>query len=160
MISVKKTLEDANRYDQVIGILQGIQKDEKLNKKCSRVSYYPFLTIHYIWKDKRNITGISSKKIIDEAEELEKRISEDTDLFSKNQQSDEFESLIMYIESKIRLHVCNNMMNLSNRKDASIDIDNLRAYLILFTLLAHVNKLVSKPWEIKDAWKRLPEDEQ
>lgn len=139
---IKKILEDANRYDDVKNILNNIIKDNQYS--------YPVNAFGDDYgRIKYRVDGNAVRK---EASILLQLIDEEKEINEKSR--DNISNLFRYVRSQYDMLLHNYAVYISYKKDPDVDIDIIRSWGILDSLISCFD-YVDDNWYIPNGWRKV-----
>lgn len=143
--NIKNVLEEANRYEDVISIINHIIKDYNALS-------YPVNPFIYKGSIKNSVDG---KMVRKEASNILKSIEEN----EYDLKSDDFLNLHRYVKSHANDLLHNFAVSISHRVDPIIDIDIIRSWMILDNLIDNLDIINNYDndhrWYIPKGWMKI-----
>lgn len=135
--STKRILIDANRYEDVKAILQSLVDYKSILS-------YPVLA----FVDENGETQYRADANSVRNEALSIMIMLQCDMYIKY--TDRFSNLLTYVRSQCNLLLNNYAITISHGLEPKIDIDNIRNWLVLRSLIENLDN----DWKIPEGWKK------
>lgn len=140
---IKRKLEKANRYDDVIGILKDISHLENID--------YPVDA--FVDDDDHIQYHIPGHVIRSESNDLMRGIYNNYDITDFD--SDSFMNLFRFVESESNRLMHNYANDISHRNvPTSNSMDIIRSWLVLWNILVGIN-MNDRSWKIPKGWRKL-----
>ena len=148
MNNIKRTLMEANRYEEVKDILINI---------CTNSSLLPLSCPVNAFVDENGVTQwrVNGDAVHKEACGL-LNIIEDDDLVYDDINLSSYSNLLQYVLSKSDMMIHNYAVFISHRDTPVDDMEVIRNWEILQNLILN---LADKDWDIPDGWKKIYSDE-
>lgn len=142
---IKNTLIEANRYEDIINILNNIIK----STPDASIPVNAFVA-----EDGKTKWEVDGKIVVEEAKILLQLISgEDTSGII------DFKHLDQFVRTKTYTFLHNYAVAISHRKESNIDIDVIRSWEILDNLIINFEDIKKgDEWHVPDGWKKIESD--
>lgn len=142
-MSIKKILKDANRYDDIINVLNSIA-----SLKGGDIPVSPHINI----KGGNLICHVNALYVSKEAPKLIKLIN--NEVMEENLCNlYEFVNLHYYVDSKTKDIIYDNALALSYGNNPKDNMNVIKIWFILSNLIININNYNN--WSIPDGWKNL-----
>lgn len=145
MNKIKEALKEANRYDEVINILNEIISKNDHSSRAVKL---------FIDKEGKPSYHVDGKLVVQEAVDLlqlidEETFTEDENLFNK------FSNLWKYVNFQSDMLLHNYSVSISHRKKPETDMEIIRVWEILENLIICFNIDDKASWKIPEGWRKV-----
>lgn len=147
-MSIKKILEEANRYNGVISIIESI---------ISSCNTGTLPVKAFVTKQGTTEWRVSASMVNQEAIILLKTIEEEDE---KSKSESDFSNLFQYIHSTTDMLLHNYAVSISHRKVPETNMDDIRIWEILDNMLMCWDFEDDEEWYIPDGWKKVKDEDE